>query len=75
MTKINFSENNDLLNTHRSNPASASEPHISTLEALDEVITNCILSLTKQLEYLTQLMQRMSSVFTKQILSMDEYQC
>ena len=58
--EINSSENKDMQNAQRSNSDSESEPNILTRELVDEKFKKCIAPLTKQLEDLTRLMQRMS---------------
>ena len=63
MTEINISENKHFLNVHRSNSDFEFEPHFLTQEAVDEQTDNYIAPLTKQVEALTQLIQRMPPVY------------
>ena len=62
MTEINSSETNDLLNAHRSDAESGSQAGILAQEEVDEQTRTYIAPLTRQLEDLTQLIQRMWSV-------------
>ena len=62
MIETNSSEASDILNALREKTDSESETRILTQKEVDELIKTYIAPLNKQLEDLTQLIERMSSV-------------